>query len=176
MANEIQADFTTGKTLYAQVRSATGAIWNTASAALQAYVTANIADYDIAMTEQGTASGYYAGNMPAAAGGVYNVVVKVRVGGAPAETDPTIATGQIEWSGTVVNSLDGVFSSALTESYAADGAAPTLNQALFMILGYLFERNLSGNTISCSKLDGSTVWGTFTIDSATATKTQTRTT
>lgn len=64
----------------------------------------------------------------------------------------------------------------MTESYAADGVAPTRDQALFMILGYLFERNLSGNTISCYKLDGSTVWGTFTIDSATTTTSQTRAT
>lgn len=107
MAGEIQADYPTGATLYAQVRTATGTVWNTVGLAFEAYLTANIADYDIAMAEQGTASGYYAGDFPTIAGGIYNVVVKSRVGGSPAESDPTVASGFIEWSGTAVVSQTG---------------------------------------------------------------------
>ena len=130
MAGEIQADYLTGRTLYAQVRSATATIWNTAGGAFEAYNTANIADYDIALTEQGTASGYYAGNMPAATGGVYNVIVKVRAGGAPAESDITIAAGQIEWDGSAVEPLFGASVNTATVSNNAITAAAIADNAI----------------------------------------------
>lgn len=101
MAGELQRRFTTGQTIYAQVRSPVGTIWN--GTALEAYLTANIANYDVAMTEQGTASQLYAGTFPAAAvAGVYRVSYWDRVGGAPAETDTYIDTEWIEWSGSVL--------------------------------------------------------------------------
>lgn len=103
MAGEIQADYhTSGVTLYSQVRSATGTIWNTVGVAFEAYATANIADYDIAMVEQGTASKFWAGTMPSVTAGIYSIVTKLRAGGAPAETDLTIAAGDVEWDGSNV--------------------------------------------------------------------------
>jgi hypothetical protein len=57
---------------------------------------------------------------------------------------------------------------ALTESYAADGAAGTLAQMLYMIYSCVQEFSISGTTISLKKLDGSTEWGTVTLNSATA--------
>src|SRR3990167_8442685 len=102
MAGEIQCTATTAWTLYALVRNATGSVWSTVGVAFEAYATANLADYDIALTEQGTASGYYAGTFRAAAAGIYGVTVYRRVGGAPAEGDPVIATGDIDWTGSVV--------------------------------------------------------------------------
>jgi hypothetical protein len=67
-------------------------------------------------------------------------------------------------------------SAALTEGYAADGAAFTLNQGLYMIWSLLAERAISSTTLTASKLDGATPAMTFTLDSATTPATQTRAT
>jgi hypothetical protein len=58
---------------------------------------------------------------------------------------------------------------AMTEDYAADGVAPTPAQAFFMMISYLFERSVSGTTMTTKKLDGSTTAMTFTLDSVTPT-------
>ncbi len=60
-----------------------------------------------------------------------------------------------------------IFTTAMTESYAADGAAPTPAQLLFMLWSLLAESNVSGATLSAKKLDGSTVAMTFTLSDAT---------
>ncbi len=61
-----------------------------------------------------------------------------------------------------------MLTTAMTEAYAADGAAPTLAQALFAIQQFLQERAVSSTTLTVKKLDGSTTALTFTLDSATA--------
>lgn len=108
MAKEIQALGTTATTLYAQIIRATdGKIWNTSGTpAFENYSTANIADYDIAMTEAGTASGYFTGDFPSSITiGLYSIIVRQRAGGSPAESDIVVASGNIEWTGTVVNCI-----------------------------------------------------------------------
>lgn len=65
---------------------------------------------------------------------------------------------------------------AMTEAYAADGAAPTPQQAFFMIWALLAERSISGTTLTAKKLDGVTSAMTFTLDSATTPTSQTRAT
>lgn len=59
-----------------------------------------------------------------------------------------------------------LFTTQLTESYAADGAAPTLAQALFLIQQVLTEYSTSGTTLTIKKLDGSTTAATGTFDDA----------
>ena len=101
MAGELQRRYTTAATVYAHVRSAVGTIWN--GTALEAYLTANIATYDVAMTEQGTASQMHVGTFPATAvAGTYQVTYWERVGGSPAETDTYIATEVVEWNGSIL--------------------------------------------------------------------------
>lgn len=63
-----------------------------------------------------------------------------------------------------------------TESYASDGSVPTLAQMLFMIWSGIAEFSVSGTTITCKKLDGSTTSMTFTLDSSTAPTSRTRAT
>lgn len=103
MANEIITLGTTGATHYAQViRQTDGAIWNTATPGFEAYATANIANYDIALAEQGTASGLFMGNFPTgvSTAGAYTVVVRRRAGVSPAESDVVVGYGEIQWTGT----------------------------------------------------------------------------
>lgn len=108
MAAELQIDAqqATGGTVYFLLRNTTGSIWNGSS--FVTYVDADIANYDIAATEQGTASGYFVGTMPGVAAGVYNVVAKQRAGGSPAVTDFSIGWGAIQWTGSAVLPLSGV--------------------------------------------------------------------
>ena len=61
---------------------------------------------------------------------------------------------------------NSMFTTALTESYAADGAAPTPAQALFLIQQMLTEFAISGTTLTMKKVDGSTTAATFTLDDA----------
>jgi hypothetical protein len=72
--------------------------------------------------------------------------------------------------------LSATGSAALTEGYAADGAAPTLNQMLYQIWSALSEFSITGTTITAKKLDGATTAMTFTLDSATVPTSRTRAT
>ena len=66
--------------------------------------------------------------------------------------------------------------SVATESYAADNVAPTYAQLWFEVLSLLGEYSVSGTTITHKKIDGTTTAMTFTVDSATAPTSRTRTT
>lgn len=103
---EIQTDYLTGKTVYFLLRNTVSQIWN--GSAFEDYLTANFANYPIAGTEQGAASAYYTGDMPAVSPGVYYVVAKERIGGSPAESDISIGWGQVEWTGVAILPLAGV--------------------------------------------------------------------
>lgn len=55
----------------------------------------------------------------------------------------------------------------LSESYAADGAAATAAQLLYMIWSLLAEKAVSGVTVTAKKLDGAETAMTFTLDDGT---------
>lgn len=174
MAGEIQFVATTGLTMYAQVRSATGTIWNGAS--FEAYQTANIATYNIAAAEQGSASGYYTAAMPAAAPGVYNVIGKQRVGGSVSESDPTVSTGQLEWTGTAVAyqadkdgyNLAATGLDAITATNP-NGVASTFPQKIMQLWQAMFKRHKkdgTAQTIVVYRDDGTTPATTQTYTTA----------
>ncbi len=73
-------------------------------------------------------------------------------------------------------SIAELFTSQMTESYAADGTAPTPAQALFALLSVLMEQSISGTTVTWKKLDGSTTSMTGTLNSASTPTSITRTT
>ncbi len=72
--------------------------------------------------------------------------------------------------------LTEILTGQLVESYAADGAAPTLTQALMLIQQVLTEFAISGTTITIKKLDGSTTAATLTISDASKPTSATRAT
>lgn len=82
----------------------------------------------------------------------------------------------IDATGMEAGAIDAILTRQMTESYAADGAAPTLAQALFEIMQCLTEFAISGTTITVKKRDGSTTAMTFTLDSATKPTSRTRAT
>lgn len=58
--------------------------------------------------------------------------------------------------------------SALTESYAALHATPTLAQLLFEVRALLAENSITGTTMTTNKIDGTTAAHTYTLNSSTA--------
>ncbi len=62
--------------------------------------------------------------------------------------------------------ISAILTTAMTESYAAVGVAPTLAQAIFLMMAWLTNCATSGTTYSAYNL-GNTVAATGTLDSAT---------
>jgi len=81
----------------------------------------------------------------------------------PASGDYYFRVGRDPFWGTARALMD----QALTEDYAADGAAGTVAELLYMIQAVLTEFSVSSTTMTAKKLDGSTTAGTFTLNDAT---------
>ena len=64
-------------------------------------------------------------------------------------------------------SVADILTTQMTEAYAADGAAPTLTQALMLIQQQLGDFSISGTTMTVKKVDGATSAATFTLDDGT---------
>ena len=111
MTQELQADYLSGKNVYFLLRNSAGQVWN--GSAFATYQTVNYSSYPITATEQGTASGYYVGTFPAVSLGVYNLLAKERAGVSPAETDVTVGTGVIQWTGSAIMDLNALIDSLL---------------------------------------------------------------
>jgi hypothetical protein len=60
-----------------------------------------------------------------------------------------------------------MLTTAMTESYAADGAAPTVAQALLAIQQFLLDKDVSGTTLTVRRLDGTTSAFTLTLNDGT---------
>lgn len=175
MSKELQIHYPAGATLYALLSNATGSVYN--GSTFETFVDANIGNYDIALTEQGTASGFYAGNMPALAAGVYHVAIRERAGASPAVSDPTVGLGDVLWDGSaIINPASSAMvaseiSDALTvdviaDSVATAGSRPTIAQALLMMTRFLMERAVTSATLTVKKEDGSTSSMVFDLNSA----------
>lgn len=89
-----------------------------------------------------------------------NVTGSVGSLGATAKTDVNIAVNKTQ----------------MTESYAADNVAPTLEQATFLTMQNLQEFAIAGTTITTKKIDGSATAATYTLDDGTNPTSRTRTT
>ncbi len=110
MANEMRGVSGTGSTLYARVMNSAG-LWGNGSS-FEAFDAGSYTDYDNAMTEQGS-SGVYVADFPSwiTSSGTYEYYVHVQLGGTPAQGDPVVGTGRVDWSGTVaVNAATGSMS------------------------------------------------------------------
>ena len=99
MANELRGASPAGP-LYARIINKAGQWWN--GSAFEAYSSADWASYRIPLTEQGSSSVYVA-DFPSGivTSGTYEYYVHRQVGGSPAETDPVVNTGKVDWTGSV---------------------------------------------------------------------------
>ncbi len=108
MAGEIQFSYMANVTCYTLVRNTVGQIWNNPVSGFAGYATGSYSGYVVSAAEQGAASAYYTATMPAAPPGSYNIVAKQQLGVNPAETDPTVVVGSLEWNGTAVAYLAAI--------------------------------------------------------------------
>jgi hypothetical protein len=78
--------------------------------------------------------------------------------------------------GAIQTTLSTLFTTALTESYRADGATGSVAQLLYEINQTIGERAFAGTTGNVKKIDGSTTAFTQTLDSASTPTSITRAT
>lgn len=55
----------------------------------------------------------------------------------------------------------------VVDSIPADGTLPTWEQAIYMVVQFLYERSVSGTTVTVKKVDGSSTLLTLTLDDQT---------
>ncbi len=139
----------------------------------------------VAMTDGTNEPGTYSGTTTAALTGVHRAYFKnsggvnVDVGYVVMSDDTAIhrvvstsdvadKTGLTGNAGSIAAAaVQTILTTAMTEAYAADGAAPTLAQALMLIQQMLTEFLITGDSLVVKKLDGSTTAATITLNSAT---------
>jgi hypothetical protein len=84
----------------------------------------------------------------------------------------TAGAGLTALGDTRIANLDAkistILTTAMTESYAAKGAAGTHAQLMYEILALLHEKSVTGTTLTAYKLDGATAAGTYTLSDATS--------
>ncbi len=101
MANEIQADYASGNTLYAVVRNVLGDVWYVTGQVFEAWGTdgRDADDYDIGLTDKDGSRylGNFDGNIVP---GRYSVQIFLQAGANPADGDTLISSGEIIWSGS----------------------------------------------------------------------------
>lgn len=85
-----------------------------------------------------------------------------------------MAANVLTASALAADAVTEIWTTALTESYAADGAAFTAAQALYEICQCVTDFSISGTTLTVKRRDGSTTAATFTLDSATTPTSRTR--
>jgi len=165
----------------------TGLAYNTAS--LKAYQRSGATSTPTAITlATQTVGGAYSsggfvelssGNMP----GLYRFDIPNALIASAGETNITftgaanLATHTLKIIVTELDLFDRaqLFRKAMAESYNADGAVPTVEQALMGILQNLTEFAYASTTKTVKKLDGATTAMVCTLDSATAPTSSTRT-
>lgn len=99
MAGELLIAGPTDSTLYAHILDPSAFRWNGSS--FESYLSANYANYVVAMVEQGS-SGVYVGDFPSAItdANIYEMFYYLQAGASPSEGDQVAGTGSITWSGT----------------------------------------------------------------------------
>jgi hypothetical protein len=71
------------------------------------------------------------------------------------------------WDAEVQSEVQDALDSTVADSVPADGSRPSISQALLMLTRFMWEKGVSGTTVTVKKEDGSTTSMTFTLDSAT---------
>lgn len=107
-----------GLIVYAQIKNTHSRRWNnTQFGQFEAYNSGNYSAYSIPTVEQGT-SGAYVADFPVAniTPGHYEILYFSQQGGSPAERDPIIGTGAIDWTGSRLATEPPTISGAMSGS------------------------------------------------------------
>ncbi len=114
-----------------------------------------LANLDVAVSTRLATAGYTA---PLDAAGT-----RTAIGLAAANLDT-----QLDALPTAAEIVAAQLTTAITEAYRANGAAPTLAQFMSEVLAHLGEMDITGTTKTINKLDHATAAATFTLNDATA--------
>ena len=126
MANEIWHNYTTGSTLYFCTFQQDGDVFLTNGESDETWGTGGrtAADYDMALTEDGT-SGHYVGTFDTSIGiGTYRITVYLQAGANPVDTDLAIAQGEIYWTGTAEETIHTLNITNTTVTNVYDESTP----------------------------------------------------
>ena len=74
----------------------------------------------------------------------------------------------VDATGMETGAVDNILTRQMTESYAANGVAPTLAQVLFAIHQHRMQFGIAGTSLTVRKLDNSTTAFVVTLDDATS--------
>ena len=149
-------------------RTVTSATYATAAnlSTVDAIVDSILVDTADLQANQGnwlTAAGFSTFN--AATDAVANVTL---VGTTTTNTDMRGTDGANTTTPTNI-SVSDILTTQMTESYAADGIAPTLAQAIFLTMQNQQDFAFAGTTQTVFAIDGTTTAATYTFDSITPT-------
>lgn len=86
---------------------------------------------------------------------------------APATAASVAALNDLSAAQVNAEVVDVLRTDTIPDSYAADGAQPTIAQAILAINQFLMERAVSSTTVTVKKPDGSTTAMTLTLNDAT---------
>jgi hypothetical protein len=118
------------------------------------------------------------GSVTGAVGSVTGAVGSVTgaVGSVAGNVDGNVTGTVAGVTPSTAAQVAAVLTTAITESYRANGAAPTLAQFMSEVIAHLGESAISGTTKTISKFDHVTAAETFTLDDATTPSSITRAT
>lgn len=140
--------------LSGSVGSVTGAV-GSVTGSVGSVVGLTAANLDVAVSTRLATASYTA---PLDAAGTRSAV-----GLASANLD-----AQFDALPTAAEIVSAIMADVITESYRANGAAPTLPQFMSEVLAHLGEASISGTTKTIKKFDRTTTAETYTLDSATS--------
>jgi hypothetical protein len=115
--------------------------------------------------------------------GILHVMIH-ESGALPVKTECMVVDA--EWYDTMVLGTDAlttdlttagiasILTTALTEAYNTDGSAPTLSEAIFVIMQRLVDFTIIGTAISVKGIDGTTEKYTLVLDDGTTPTTSSR--
>jgi hypothetical protein len=72
------------------------------------------------------------------------------------------------WDAEVQSEVADALEATIADSIPADGTAPSVKQALYMLTQFMLERSVSSTTVTVKKPDGSTSLFTLTLNDATS--------
>lgn len=190
-AAKLAADVTTELQNGLATAASIAALNNLSAAQVNAEVDAALSDVGLTTTVTGRidaaistrlASASYTAPLDAAgtrtAIGLATANLDTQLGDLPTNAELTTALGTADDATlaaiaalsipTASQNATAVLTTQMTESYAADGVAPTPAQALFLIQQMLTEFSITGTALTVKKLDGSTTAATMTLDDDTS--------
>lgn len=148
-----QLTFTTANVVDCNAPSA-----STVASSVRTNLTTELGRIDVAISTRSTYSG----------GAVASVTDPVTVGTNNDKTGYSLSV--------TPPTVSQILTTQITESYRANGAAPTLAQALCELISFDGEKSVSGTTVTTKKFDHATAAMSYTLDSSTTPTTITRAT